>query len=241
MTTNEITRVLHELKLPGMASCWNSLEETHQLDKLTLREGMQQMMQYERDTRQNNRIQRLIKTANFRLKAPIEELETDTTRGIAASSVSDLVTGNYITNGMTMIITGPAGTGKTYFACALGERACRKGVKVLYFTMNMLIENLKLVHLEGRETNFFRKVNSHDLLIIDDFGMVKLEGQLQHDFEQIIDDRYNRKATILASQLTVSDWYNVFQSELIAEACLDRIVHKAMKFCLAGESLRKKY
>ena len=80
-----------------------------------------------------------------------------------------------------------------------------------------------------------------DLLIIDDFGMVKLEGQLQHDFEQIIDDRYNRKATILASQLTVSDWYNVFQSELIAEACLDRIVHKAMKFCLAGESLRKKY
>lgn len=197
------------------------------------------MVQYERDIRQDNRIQRLFKNANFRLKASIEELETDTTRGIAASNVSDLATGNYITNSMPMIITGPAGTGKTYFACALGDRACREGVKVLYFTMNMLIENLKLVHLEGRETNFFRKVNSHDLLIIDDFGMVKLDGQLQHDFEQIIGDRYNRKATILASQLPVSDWYNVFQSELIAEACLDRIVHKAMKFCLAGESLRK--
>ena len=76
-------------------------------------------------------------------------------------------------------------------------------------------------------------------LIIDDFGMVRLEGQLQHDFEQIIDDRYDRKATILASQLPISDWYNVFQSELIAEACLDRIVHKAMKYCLSGESLRK--
>ncbi len=107
--------------------------------------------------------------------------------------------------------------------------------------MNMFIENLKLVHLEGRETNFFRKINAHDLLIIDDFGMVKLEGQLQHDFEQIIDDRYNSKATILASQLPIADWYNVFQSELITEACLDRIVHKAMKFCLTGESLRKKY
>ena len=88
--------------------------------------------------------------------------------------------------------------------------------------MNMLIENLKLVHLEGRETNFFRKLNAHDLLIIDDFGMVKLDGQIQHDFEQIIDDRYNRKALILASQLPVTDWYDVFQSELIAEACLDR-------------------
>lgn len=241
MTTNQITRVLHDLKLPGMASCWNALEETHQLDKLTLREGMQQMLQYEKDTRQNNRIQRLIKNANFRLRASIEELETDTSRGLSAASVSDLATGNYITNGMTMIITGPAGTGKTYFACALGDRACREGVKVLYFTMNMLIETLKLVHLEGRETNFFRKLNAHDLLIIDDFGMVRLDDQLQHDFEQVIDDRYNRKATILASQLPVADWYHVFQSELIAEACLDRIVHKAMKFNLTGESLRKKY
>ena len=67
------------------------------------------------------------------------------------------------------------------------------------------------------------------------------DGQIQHDFEQIIDDRYNRKALILASQLPVADWYDVFQSELIAEACLDRIVHKAIKFDLKGESLRKKY
>ena len=241
MTTNETARALHELKLPGMASCWESLEETHQLDKLTLRDGMQRMLQYERDTRQNNRIDRLVKNANFRLKASIEELETDTARGLSAASVSDLATCNYIRSGMTLVITGPAGTGKSYFSCALGDRACRNGLKVLYFTMNMLLENLKLVHLEGRETNFFRRINAHDLLIIDDFGMVKLDGQIQHDFKQIIDDRYNRKATILASQLPVADWYNVFQSELIAEACLDRIVHKAIKFALAGESLRKKY
>lgn len=63
--SNETERTLHELKLPGMASCWSSLEETHQLDKLTLREGMQIMLQYERDTRGNNRIQRLIKNAGF--------------------------------------------------------------------------------------------------------------------------------------------------------------------------------
>lgn len=239
--TNETIRALHELKLPGMVSCWNSLEDTHQLDKITLRDGMQLMLQYERDARTSNRIRRLIKNADFRLKASIEELETDTVRGLAASSVADLATCNYIENGMTIIISGPTGTGKSYFACALGDRACRLGLKVLYFTMNMLIENLKLVHLEGRETNFFRKLSSHDLLIIDDFGMVSLEGAIEHDFEQIIDDRYNRKSIILCSQLPVNDWYNVFKSELIAEACLDRLVHKAIKFDLKGESLRKKY
>lgn len=119
MTTNETARALHELKLPGMANRWESFEEMHQLDRLTLREGMQMMLQSERDTRQSNRIERLVRNAGFRLKASIEELETDTTRGISAASVADLATCNYITNGMTVIIAGPAGTGKTYYACAL--------------------------------------------------------------------------------------------------------------------------
>ena len=239
--TDETVRALHGLKLPGMAGCWTSLEETHRLDKLSLRDGMQLMLQHERDTRQANRIARLIKNAGFRLKATMEELETDTTRGIPAAEAADLATGGYIRDGRTIIICGPTGTGKSYFACALGERACRQGIKTLYFTMNMLIENLRLVRLEGREANFFRKLSDHGLVIIDDFGMVRLEGQKQHDFEQIIDDRYNRKALILTSQLPVADWYGVFQSELIAEACLDRIAHKSRRFSLSGESLRKKY
>ena len=239
--TNETERALHELKLPGMASCWHALEDTHQLDKLTMREGMQLMLQNERDTRHSNRIQRLIKNAGFRLKASVEELETDTSRGISAASAADMATGNYIRAGMTVIVNGPTGTGKSYFACALGHSACRQGYKVMYFTMNTLIDALKLVRLEGRETNFFHKLSNHDLLIIDDFGMVRLDGQIQHDFEQIIDDRYNRRAVILCSQLPVADWYSIFQSELIAEACLDRIVHKAVKFDLKGESMRKKY
>ena len=239
--TDETVRTLHDLKLPGMAECWTSLEETHQLDRISLREGMQLMLQHERDTRQANRIARLIRNAGFRLKATLEELETDTTRGLSASDVAELATGSYIRDGRTLIVEGPTGTGKTFFACALGERACRQGIKTLYFTMNSLIEQLRLVHLEGRETNFFHKLSAHDLIIIDDFGMVRLEGQIQHGFEQIVDDRYNRKALILASQLPVKDWYDVFQSELIAEACLDRIVHKSKRIELKGESLRKKY
>ena len=64
--------------------------------------------------------------------------------------------------------------------------------------------------------------------------MKVLDGQQLLDFMEIIEDRHGQKATIIISQIPVSDWYNVFQSELIAEACLDRIVHKAMKFCLSG-------
>jgi DNA replication protein DnaC len=238
---NDTLKTLHELKLPGMAKSWESFSETHQLDRLSLRDGMELMIQAEIDARNDNRIARLIHNAHFRQRAVLEQLETDTVRGISAASITDLATGGYISNGMTVIITGPAGTGKSYLASALGDRACRQGKKVTYYTMNMLLENFKLVKLEGRQTNFFRKMAAQDLLIIDDFGMSQLTGELQNDFEQIIDDRYNDKALIISSQLPVVDWYKVFQSELIAEACLDRIVHKSIRFDLKGESLRKKY
>ena len=175
--TDETTRAFHEFKCPGMASCWTSLDEMHQLDKISMRDGVPKLIQSERQTRQANRIARLIRNADFRLKATVEELETDTTRGLSLPEVQDLATGGYIRDGRTAVVTGPTGTGKTYFICAMGERACRQGYKTLYFTMNTLIEQLRLVHLEGRETNFFHKLSAHDLLIIDDFGMVRLEGQ----------------------------------------------------------------
>lgn len=86
------------------------------------------------------------------------------------------------------------------------------------------MDELKLARLEGHELKCFEKVEHLDLLIIDDFGMKCLEKQQQNDFEQIIDDRYHRKSLILSSQLAVADWYGVFSNEMIAEACLDRIV-----------------
>lgn len=95
---------------------------------------------------------------------------------------------------------------------------------------------LQEVHLSR-----YNQIEHLDLLIIDDFGMKRLEGQQQNDFEQIIDDRYHKKSLILSSQLAVADWYGVFSNEMLAEACLDRIVHKSLRFELKGDSMRKKY
>ena len=107
--------------------------------------------------------------------------------------------------------------------------------------MQNLMDEIRIARLEGKDLKFFKRLNKLDLLIIDDFGMKTIEGQQQNDFEQIIDDRYGRRSLIISTQLPVSDWYALFKNELIAEACLDRIVHKAVRFQLQGESLRKKY
>jgi DNA replication protein DnaC len=104
-----------------------------------------------------------------------------------------------------------------------------------------MLDELKLARLEGKELKFFEKMEQLDLLILDDFGMKKLEGQQQNDFEQVIDDRYHKKSLIISSQLAVTDWYSVFSNEMLAEACLDRVVHKSLRFELKGDSMRKKY
>ncbi len=237
----QIQSSLQRLHMPGMAMCWKTITETHQTDKLSLTDGLEMLLQSELDNRQNNKIERLIKNASFRQRATIEELELSESRGINESIAHRLATGEYLKNGATIVISGPTGTGKSFLATALGERACRQGYKVRYYTVQRLFDELKLARLEGHELKFFEKTEQLDLLIIDDFGMKKLEGQQQNDFEQIIDDRYHKKSLILASQLAVADWYSIFSSEMLAEACLDRVVHKSIRIELKGNSLRKKY
>ena len=101
-------------------------------------------------------------------------------------------------------------------------------------------EIARLARVDGTIIKLVAKISRVDLLIIDDFGMKALEGQQQNDFMEIIEDRHGRKATIIASQLPVSKWYDVIGNEVIADAILDRIVHSSHRFDIKGESLRKK-
>ena len=237
----QILSSFQKLHMPGMASCWKIINETHQTNKLTLKDGLELLLQSELDNRQNNRIERLIKKATFKQMATIEELDKNESRGISAGTITQLSTGEYLKNGTIIIISGPTGTGKSFMATALGERACRLGYRVRYYTVQRMLDELRLARLEGHELRFFEKIEQLDLLIIDDFGMKKLEGQQQNDFEQIIDDRNHKKSVIISSQLAVTDWYSIFSSEMLAEACLDRIAHKSIRIELKGDSLRKKY
>ena len=172
-----IASQLTSLHMSGMAMCWKTMNETHQVDKLSLSDGLQLLIQSEMDTRKYNKISRLIKNAGFRQLATIEELDVHESRGIGKTVIDQLSRGEYLKYGGTIIITGPTGTGKSFLASALGERACRQGYKVKYYTIARLLDEVKLARIEGKELKFFEKIESLDLLIIDDFGMKKLEGQ----------------------------------------------------------------
>ncbi|HHX08885.1 MAG TPA: ATP-binding protein [Chloroflexi bacterium] len=237
---DQIKSQLCSLRLSGMASCWQTLEETRRTPELSLKDGMELLLQAESDQRNVNRYARLLKSAGFRYNASIEELRAESARGMDRALIDRLAMGDYIRNGEAILITGSTGCGKSFLASALGNRACRQGYTVAYFNMQKLLMRLKVSRLDGSIIKLFDKLAKTDLLILDDFGLTPLQGQQQMDFMEIIEDRHAKKATIIASQLPVAKWFDVIGEETIADAILDRVVHTSYRFTLSGDTLRKK-
>jgi DNA replication protein DnaC len=236
----DIEQQLTRLRLHGMQQSWQSLQQTRRLHDLSLSEGLEVLLQAESLDRDNRRFERLKKAARFRYQASIEELHLDTPRGLRKEVIINLSTGQYITNGESVIITGATGCGKSFIASALGHQACSQGYKVMYFNLQKLLIKTKMARAEGTIYKFFEKIAKTNLLILDDFGLIHLQGQQQLDLMEIIEDRHSKASTIIVSQLPVASWFDVIAEATIADAIIDRLIHSSHRIELKGESLRKK-
>jgi DNA replication protein DnaC len=231
---------LKQLRLQGMSNRWDALMETREHHQLSLNEGLEVLLQAEQEDRANRRFERLKRTAKFRYSATIEELGFEANRGLNKSQITELATGEYITKGESVLITGATGCGKSFIASALGHRACSSGTKVLYFNTQKLLIKTKMARIDGSVFKLFERIAKAGLLILDDFGLSNLDKKQQMDLMEIIEDRHSKSSTIIASQLPVASWYNVIGEATIADAILDRLVHTSHRIELKGESLRKK-
>lgn len=237
---NQIETQMTRLKLHGMAKAWAALKEARKNQSLSLTEGLELLLQSEELEKDNRRFKRLEHTAQFRYKASPEELKLDRTRGLDDLLLASLATGDYLTKGESVLITGATGCGKSYLASALGHQACLLGFKAAYFNTQKLMLKTKMARLEGTAIKFFDRIAKTDLLILDDFGLTHLEKQHQLDLMELIEDRHGKKSTIIVSQLHVQSWYEVIGEETIADAILDRLLHSSYRIELTGDSLRKK-
>jgi DNA replication protein DnaC len=237
---NQIETQMKQLRLHGMVKSWEALQESRQLHKLSLKDGMEILLQSEELERNNRRFKRLEYRATFRYKASMEELKPGKERGLDQNLITSLASCNYIEKGESILISGPTGCGKSFLASALGHQACLLGHKVAYFNTQKLMLKTKMARLDGSIYAYFEKLAKTDLLILDDFGLTFLEKQQQVDFMELIEDRHNKNSTIIASQLPIANWYDVIGEESIADAVLDRLVHTSYKIEMKGESMRKK-
>jgi DNA replication protein DnaC len=236
----QIDLKLRQMRLAGMARGWQALNETKQVFDLSFSEGLEILIEREEEERKNNRFNRMIKGARFRYQASLEELSYEPSRGLNKPMVASLATCQYITKGESVLITGATGCGKSYLASALGHQACLHGHSVIYSNTQKFMLRTKMARAEGSILKYFDKIAKASLLILDDFGLTKMDQQQQFDLMEVIEDRHGKASTIIVSQLPPASWFDVISETTIADAILDRLVHSSNLIELKGESLRKK-
>lgn len=231
---------MNRMRLLGMHHAFESCIESRQLERFTNDELVHHLVQSEWDDRQHRSLQRNLKNAQFRYKASIEQLDYDHERGLDKNLVQRLSDCSFVQKGEDLFITGPTGTGKSFLASALGQQACLLGYKVLYANTTKLMSQLKMAKADGAHLRELSAIEKKEVLILDDFGIQPLDAQSRALLLDIIEDRHSKRTTIITSQVPVKKWHEIIGEKTIADAILDRIVHKSMRIELYGDSLRRK-
>lgn len=181
-----------------------------------------------------------VKSANFRYKANVEEIDFSIERGMDRNQILRLAELGFVKEHKDLFVTGSTGTGKSYLVTVLGYQVCLKGFKVMYASTARLMGQLKAAKAKGTILLDLKKIERMDMLILDDFGIQLFDAQTRGLLLDIIEDRHGKKSTVITSQVPVKGWYDIIGEKTIADAILDRIVHQAVRVELTGDSLRKK-
>lgn len=230
---------LRELKFRGMLKSLEEQLSSNNAKKMSFEERLGLLVDEELLDRENRRLTSRLRQATLKQKACFEDIDFKHQRNLDKSTMMNLKKCKWIKEGHNILLTGLTGVGKSYLACALGHKACLEGYRTLYVRTSRLLADLSVARGDGRYEKLMKMISKADLLILDDWGLNKLNEQERRDFLEIMEDRYDLRSTIITSQIPVKKWHELIGDSTIADAILDRLVHNSYRIELNGESLRK--
>lgn len=230
---------LRDRGLTGMIDALLELRGNPAAADLSHEEWLGLLLDRETTQQANKRTQNRLRVAKFKLPAAFEDVNYRIPRELDRGQFLRLGSNQWIRDKNTLLITGPCGLGKSYLACALGNKACRDNISVIYRRCHRLFFDLGMARLDGSYARLFKTMITAKLLILDDFGPEPLTADQRRDLLEIIEERHGAAATLITSQLPVESWHAVIGCPTLADAILDRLVHTAHRIKLKGESIRR--
>lgn len=231
---------LHTLKFTGMAAALADQMTTPGIDELSFEERLGLLVDRELTEREARRVTNRLRRAKLRHPATLEDLDTRHPRGLDRGLLQALASCQWVHEHLNVLITGPTGVGKTWLACALANKACREGYSAQYLRLTRLLRELMIAKGDGQYPKLLGTLAKVDVLILDDWGLLKLSAENRRDLLEVLEDRHGRRSTLATSQLPIEQWHAVIGDPTLADAILDRLVHNAYRINLKGESMRKR-
>lgn len=240
MLMKQTLEKLKAMRLQGMASYLEGWMEVPATQEVSASELVGLLVDAEWTQRENRKLTLRLKNAKLRQPACVEDIDYGHARGLTKAQVMELASCRWVAARQTILLTGPTGMGKSYLACALGNKACREGYTVVYRRAARLYDELAQARADGTWRTVLQRLAKAHVFILDDFGLEPLTANERKDLLEVLEDRCGNAATVITSQLEPKQWHAVIGDATVADAILDRVVHNAHRLRLAGESLRKR-
>ena len=241
MFANPTIAKLEALGLPAMAAAladqvavpgpWNELAFEDRLGLLADKEA---------DARDSRRLATRLKAAKLRYPAAVEDVDFRSPRGLDRSVVLSLAQAGWVARHHNLVVTGPTGVGKSFLACALANAALRQGHTAYYARTPRLLDELALGRADGRYARLLNQLGRVSVLVLDDFLLTPASVEACRDLLEVIEDRAQRRSTLVASQLPVEKWHVAMADPTLAEAVLDRVLQASHRIAMKGPSQRKR-
>lgn len=234
----QLTPLLKQLRLSGILDSFEIRNRQAIDEKLSYSEFLALLIQDEVARRDNKKFALRLRRAGFRSEKTLESFDFTFNPTINQAQIMDLATCRFMEEKASVLIAGPTGTGKSHIAQALGHEAIRRGYDVIFTTQSKLLGQLQAARATQAFDPRLAAFVNVDLLIIDDFALKPLQSPQDEDFHDLIAERYERRPSLVTSNLDFSEWAEAFPNRLLGAAVIDRLGHGAYRVVLDGKSYR---